>query len=70
MLWLQKSSHSGCSQTLSLALAVLASTFLLPPSSVLLPLSGGGYGVYDLHNPVQGRVSTNGHISATEVIVD
>lgn len=51
-------------------LSALASTFLLLPSQVLLPLSGGGDGVYDLYNPVQGRVSTNGHIGATEVIVD
>lgn len=37
---------------------------------MLLPLSSGGDGIYNLHDPVQGRVSTNGHISATEVIVD
>lgn len=34
------------------------------------PLGGGGDGVNDLHDAVQGGVRANGHVGATEVIVD
>lgn len=35
-----------------------------------LPLGGGGDGIDDLHYPVQGRVCADGHVGATEIIVD
>lgn len=34
------------------------------------PLSGSSDGIYNLYDPVQGRVGADGHISATEVVVN
>lgn len=38
--------------------------------SDVLPLSGRGDGVHHLDDAVQGGVSANGHVGATEVVVD
>ena len=35
-----------------------------------VPLCGGGDGVYDLDDAVQGRVCADGHVRPTEVIID
>lgn len=42
---------------------------MLPPSNPL-PLSSSSDGIYDLNNPMQGRVSADGHVGATKVIVN
>lgn len=42
---------------------------MLPLFSVS-PLSSGHDSIYYLHDAVQGRVSANGHVSTTEVVVD
>lgn len=35
-----------------------------------LPLSGGHDGVHHLDDPVQRRVSSDGHVGATEIVVN
>lgn len=40
------------------------------PTPSPLPLSSSSDGIYNLYDPVQGRVSANGHIGATKVIVN
>lgn len=35
-----------------------------------LPLSGGHDGVHHLDDPVQRRVSSNGHVGAAEIVVN
>lgn len=34
------------------------------------PLCSGGDGIHNLYDAMQGRVSANGHVSSTEVIVN
>lgn len=35
-----------------------------------IPLCGGGDGIHDLYDAMQGRISADGHVSSTEVIVN
>lgn len=42
----------------------------MPPPTGPSPLSGSGDGIYNLYDPVQGRVSANGHVSAAKVVVN
>lgn len=36
----------------------------------VIPLSCGGDGIHYLYDAMQGRVSANGHVSSTEIIVN
>lgn len=76
MFWSQKTGH--CSHHSS-STFIFSSPQLVglsqrhpptPPPTGPSPLSGSGDGIYNLYDPVQGRVSANGHVSAAKVVVN
>lgn len=46
------------------------SVLFFQPGGDTSPLSGGHDGVHHLDDPVQCRVSSDGHVGATEIVVD